>query len=87
MFCSTPAGIKDDGSTKLRVVYDLTCSGINDATEPAEKLKCDTLDMFVQLILLTQTFVGVCPAALLRVICTYAFRIFAGFTCHVESRH
>ena len=53
------SGLKDDGSTKLRVVYDLTSSGINEATAPAEKLHCETLDMFVQLIILTQTLIGV----------------------------
>ena len=38
-------GLKPDGSLKIRPIDDFTASGCNAHTIPAEKLKCDTLDL------------------------------------------
>ena len=53
------AGCKADGSIKLRVVYDLTASGVNEATIPTEKLHCDTLDAYFHLIWVAHEALGV----------------------------
>ena len=43
-------GLKDDGEMKLRAVYNFTGSGVNEATVPTERLKCDALDSLLELI-------------------------------------
>ena len=40
-------GLKPDGSLKIRPIDDFTASGCNAHTIPAEKLKCDTLDLLL----------------------------------------
>ena len=40
-------GVKPDGSLKIRPIDDFTASGCNAHTVPAEKLKCDTLDLLL----------------------------------------
>jgi hypothetical protein len=43
-------GLKEDGELKVRAVYNFTGSGVNEATVPTEKLKCDALDALLALI-------------------------------------
>ena len=43
-FCFSLSGKKPDGTPKIRAVDDLSRSGINDATAPAEHPVCDTID-------------------------------------------
>ena len=44
-------GKREDGTDKLRAVDDMTASSCNICTGPTEKLRCDTLDIFSQLLL------------------------------------
>ena len=52
-------GVKRDGSPKLRAIDDLSRSGVNACTYPAEKLKCDTLDILFKTLKETSKYVQV----------------------------
>ena len=81
------SGLKPDGSVKLRVVYNLTGSGVNAATVPTEKLRVDTLDAFLDLIVATHALCGV--GSSLRCTCVlkwFAF-VLSGFAGDLEGGH
>ena len=81
------SGLKPDGSVKLRVVYNLTGSGVNAATVPSEKLRVDTLDAFLDLIAATHALCGV--GSSLRCTCVlkwFAF-VLSGFAGDLEGGH
>ena len=42
------AGVKSDGTVKIRPIDDMSASGINDTAEVHEKLVYDTLDTFFE---------------------------------------
>ena len=44
------SGVKADGSIKVRAVDDFTESMCNPCTKPTEKLRCDTLDLFFDVL-------------------------------------
>ena len=44
------AGLKSDGSVKVRPIDDMSISRINAATTALEKLKYDTLDLYYALM-------------------------------------
>ncbi len=52
-------GLKPSGDLKLRAVYNFTASQVNACTKATEKLRCDTLDAFVKLIMVTHSLLGV----------------------------
>jgi len=45
---SRMAGLKPDGSVKIRPIDDLTRSGCNLATAPSEKLRYESLDLLLR---------------------------------------
>ena len=44
------SGVKADGSPKVRPIDDFTRSGCNAATGPAERLRYESLDLFLETI-------------------------------------
>lgn len=42
------AGVRPDGTTKVRPIDNMAASGVNSATEVTEKLTCDTLDTLLE---------------------------------------
>ena len=48
----TVAGTKDDGSIKVRSIDDLTACLVNLCTTVQEKLRCDTLDMLFEVLVM-----------------------------------
>ena len=44
------AGIRSNGKPKLRAIDDFSRSGVNECTQPTEKLRCDTLDNLYKML-------------------------------------
>jgi hypothetical protein len=56
LLISVEQGLKRDGSIKIRSVDDETSCGTNLCVKPAEKLKCDGIDVLAALASLLHSF-------------------------------